>query len=162
MAKTKDCENRDICAECGGTCCKQLPGAAMPADFGGADLGLLTEAFKSGKWAVDWWEGDPTDGDLDRAYWIRPAIRGGHNLFDPSWGGTCIFHGDDGCALDLQDRPQECRELQPVPKPRDGCVATGITKKEAAIAWIEHFDVIEEAARIAGCVNPQLPVHRDD
>jgi hypothetical protein len=58
-------ENPAICAPCGGQCCKHMPGAASPEDFGAPDREAMRDrlrtAFDSGLWAIDWWEGDPRD-----------------------------------------------------------------------------------------------------
>ena len=112
-----------------------MPGAAYPSDFG-HDFQKVKEAIDSGRWCVDWWEGDVADGDRDRTFYVRPATKGNEGLtHDPSWGGECVFLGEKGCVLSSEERPTECRHL--VPNPKFRCVLEGIVgKKGAAIAWL--------------------------
>lgn len=79
-------ETPDVCGPCGGECCKQLPGLYHPAQFG-ADLAGVYELLKSGRAAIDNWDGGEvyyTDDDGQRvtvdlehspAYYLRPAVK---------------------------------------------------------------------------------------
>lgn len=71
----------EICAACGGACCRRAPGIAHPEDFGApdrADLRRRVEAaLASGRWAVDWWEGDPRPAPHRRRL---PRACRGHGL----------------------------------------------------------------------------------
>jgi len=145
-------ERPDMCTPCAGNCCRQMPGSAMPHDFGDSPeeiLAGLTAKLKTGRWAIDWWEGDPRDeGDQDfsRSYYVRPAVRdGGRGLFDPSYGGPCTFHGAGGCEI-FDERPSGCRGLDPVPGPPIGCTVQHSSKQDCAIAWLPFHDLILEAA----------------
>lgn len=85
----------EICALCGGACCRHMPGAAFPTDFGSPfNPRKLDEAIGSGYWAIDWWEGDPRikKDELGRAYFVRARVKG-KPIIDPSWGGECVFSG---------------------------------------------------------------------
>lgn len=135
--------NKQLCMECGGGCCKSLPGCALPEDFGPDILKGLTEAFQSNKWAIDWWEGDPTGKHkIDKAYFIRPRIKGIETIFYCAWSGQCTFLSDKGCTLSHESRPSECRLLEP----NEGdCISHGATKREAAIIWLPYHDIIHKA-----------------
>lgn len=148
-------ENVALCAQCGGACCKAMPGSCYPEDFGmlntQSDKDLLLEALNSGRYSVDWWEGDPRpDGDLPYAYYVRPSLSGYEsNLFHAAWVGSCTFLSHHGCTLNANDRPKECRYIEPGPLRSDGsgCKATlhgDASKKSAALAWIPYFDFFEE------------------
>ena len=52
-------ENKEMCAKCGGRCCKRMPGANSPKDFGLPNESLLKQALESGNYAIDCWDGDP-------------------------------------------------------------------------------------------------------
>lgn len=135
-------ENAVICSACGGACCKHLPGAAFPGDFGLPDETALRETIASGQWAIDWWEGDVRPGgDLGRTCFVRPAVDGVHPLFDPSWGGFCTFLGPGGCILAAGDRPAGCRYLEPIEGGH--CNSHGHSKEDAAIAWLPYQDLLE-------------------
>lgn len=144
-------ENKTICGECGGECCKHLPGACYPEDFGvPLDESRLAYALASGRYAIDWWEGDPRpdshdlDDERDRTYFVRPATKGREGTrFDGSWGGECTFLGSEGCDLPEDARPLECKSLEPR---IDGkCVMHNSRgKQEAAILWLEFEHLLDE------------------
>lgn len=146
--------NKAVCEKCGGACCKHAAGACLPSDFG-STAGEIEQnvraAVATGKYAIDWWEGDPrddkdwTDPDaLSRAYFVRPAHVGASHPRDPSWGGTCVFHGPKGCALEHDKRPSVCRALEPITGPNDCKMhLKGGAKRGPAIAWIPFTDVLE-------------------
>ena len=138
--------NINICKECGGKCCKSMPGSAYPVDFKKPLDKSLLEAFKLGNWAIDWWEGDPINKDiLEKAYYIRPRTKNNNNLFDASWGGECIFLNKKGCILKPEERPQSCRLLEP--KKNEKCIHHGKSKHGAAIEWLPYTNIILEVAK---------------
>jgi Fe-S-cluster containining protein len=140
---------KSICAECGGKCCKKYAGSVFPSDIKGEITEeAIRNLLKSG-YAVDWFEGDPRkdkppdEPDLDLAYFIRPAHKGITNIFDPSWGGECVFFTDSGCKLQFKDRPFECRALQPS---NMGCKYPPhiIGKQTVAIEWLPYTAIFEK------------------
>ena len=138
-----------MCAVCGGKCCKVMPGSASPEDFGEPLLERLTDAFKTGKWAVDWWEGDPTGADeVAQGFYVRPRVKDVDAIYDPSWGGECIFLNKDGCELPPDNRPENCRMLEPKDYGKD-CILHGAGKREMAIKWMPYHDIIHAAVKAA-------------
>lgn len=137
-----------ICEPCGGSCCKGMPGATLPEHFGAPDeitlFQNLANAFSSGKWAVDWWEGDPRlDLDeLGRAMYVRPATKGTTRIYDASWGGECVMLTSTGCSLRWSDRPHNCQTL--VPDSGGNCIGPH-AKDFYAIAWLPYQTVIDMA-----------------
>jgi len=137
--------NEDLCRKCGGKCCKSLPGGCIPEDFEEPLQESLTEALK-GDYAVDWWEGP--GGDME-GYYIRPKIKGTGRIYDPAWGGECIFLGEEGCSLDPYERPANCRLLEPVEEIEGNitCVLHGnMDKYQLALYWLPYHRIIKEAA----------------
>ena len=130
----------EICSKCGGFCCKTLPGGYLPTDFvGPLDLKESVRQALVDKLAViDYWEGDPTGGDRNRAYYLRPPCVA-YNLVDPAWGGVCAYLGHDGCVI--KNKPAGCKLLEP--KEDGECVLHGVSKQELAIAWLPHTSIIE-------------------
>ena len=134
-----------LCKKCGGRCCKRMPGIASPEDIN--CKGGIKTVLESGKWAIDWYEGDPRPGGrLNQVYYLRPRIRGFNHLYHPAWAdaGECIFLRENGCFLSPDDRPLECRDL--VPKENYDCQAH-YTKKELAMLWIKYQKKITATAR---------------
>jgi len=137
--KKKNYLNKQICKKCGGHCCKTMPGAATPDDFEKPLLQSLTKAFKSGKWSIDWWE------DAIQEYFIRPATKHSVSLYDPSYGGECVFLEGD-CKLGDYERPIECRMLEPGKK---GCKKHGVDRETLSKQWLPFYDIIKEAAKLS-------------
>lgn len=137
-------DDKKTCSACGGRCCKTMPGCAYPEDFGQA-LEKLDSALASGRWAIDWWEGDPRPGkdEMSKAYFVRPAVKGHEGrIYHGAWGGECTFLGPYGCELASDERPRECRHLEPLPE--GVCEMHGdCGKQSAAIAWIPHAEALE-------------------
>lgn len=141
-------EKPSICSACGGKCCKSYAGASFPDEWQApnriAMKSLLKYALSTGKWAVDFWDGDPTEnGDRDKSYFIRPAHTNAlGRIVDASWGGTCVFLTRQGCSLGT-NRPTGCKGLEP----RDsgnGCKVQYGSKFDAVISWYPYNDLIDE------------------
>lgn len=124
----------ELCQSCQGACCKHMPGSYYPQDFKGR-LSEIVKMLFEGKCALDWWEGDPLENGRERTYYVRPAIKGANKVFDPSWGGECVFLTTEGCLLPFEKRPYECRALEP----KEGeCDKHGVSKKSASIEWYPY------------------------
>ena len=131
---TQECNlNPAICSPCGGACCKMQPGITAPAQWGTNAEEIeanLTTAFATGKWAVDWWEGDTEpDGNLDDVYFVRPAAKNVKNLFHgAARNAVCTFFQEFGCLLLPEARPDMCLSL--IPSTSGGCWPPGPYKHE--------------------------------
>jgi len=140
-------ENKELCEKCRGECCKTLPGACYPEDFGlPSDFTKLDTALSSRRYAIDWWEGDPREGkdELPCGYFIRPATKDKIGiLHDPSWGGECTFLTKTGCELLADNRPLNCKKLEPK-KTKPCLIHNDSGKRQAAIAWIPYHKKLEE------------------
>jgi len=143
-----------ICSKCGGICCTNMPGVCLPSDFKEPLLRSLAEAFRSGKYAIDWWEGDPrkNGGGLRKTYFVRPATRNSRGLFDSSWGGECVLLTPSGCSLAPRERPSGCRLLEP--KTNGECYShlggmTDNDKRIAAVRWMKYQNIILGAVKAA-------------
>jgi len=139
-------ENKELCSQCKGRCCKRQPGACFPIDFSlPGDLSKLREALASGKYTIDWWEGDPRKNkdELDKAYFVRPSIKGKEGeRYDPTWGGECTFLTKKGCSLETEKRPLNCKMLEP--REDHQCFIHGNKNKHAAaIAWLPYFNELD-------------------
>jgi len=138
-------EDKEICKECKGECCKQYSGCTYPEDFDIDNLYEdLAEKFKSGKWAIDWYEN--FDDEHPDGYFVRPAHVGVKKLFDPSWGGVCVFLTPTGCSLPFEKRPTGCRWMKP--RRDHECFSEKGGKRDAAKAWKPYWDVLLEAAKV--------------
>ena len=149
----KGVENPEVCAVCEKPCCEHMPGVCIPADFGTPNLPKLFDALESGKYAIDWWEGNPMpmaeQDDESRlreahkqGYFVRPATKKEvGNVFDPSWGGECVFLTEKGCELPLKKRPAQCRVIVPVGGKCEPSI--GFNKQEVAQSWWPYRGKVE-------------------
>lgn len=119
--------NKKACKTCEGACCKKLPGCLFPNDLNIVDKQSILSLIKTGNYSIDYWETE------EQLYFLRPAtVEGKGILLDPSWGGTCVFLGANGCTLSNDSRPYGCRILEPE---ENSCDAHDGGKHESAIAW---------------------------
>ena len=150
--------NHEMCRVCGGKCCQHQPGPAWPEDFAEPLEDSLRIALSSGKWAVDWYEGDCEDVPNEhrsKTLYVRPAYKGNEGkIFHAGWGGECCFLSLEGCELSDEARPRGCRALKPVPTVRDengmmidGCKAEeGNDKEDCCRAWKEYEELLYRVA----------------
>jgi hypothetical protein len=149
-------ERPDLCAGCGGQCCRTRPGIEAPDRFLATPdpVAALAAALASGDWVlaehvgVPWVDGvEPTEDQRRRLIrYPRPAT-----LAEQGLGGTprdplapCAFLDPDGCRLPFESRPRMCRALVPSP----GCECeTGWGRREAALDWLPHQGLVEAATR---------------
>lgn len=138
-------DNKKICSECGGNCCKSMPGSCYPSDFGlPGNFDKLNKALESGRYCIDWWDGDPREDEIEfedyECYYVRPATKDKIGIrHDPSWGGECNFLKENGCELESEGRPLNCQKLEPVEGGK--CVLhDNVCKQDAVIAWLPYAD----------------------
>lgn len=150
-------ERPDLCAACGGACCRTRPGIEAPGRFLAAPdpAAALADALRSRDWllaehvGVPWTDGvPPPDEDRYRLLrYPRPATveeREAGGALPPGGFADCVFLAPTGCRLPFEERPRMCRSLEPA---TDGeCVATW-GRREAALAWQHHQELVAEALR---------------
>lgn len=142
-------EDREICARCGGDCCRTLPGYDSPDRMRASPdpLRYLVELLSSGEWVLS-----PHPWRIDGDEWVtvhypRPATREEADAGSvvALGTGTCIFLTDEGCRLPFAERPTLCRALEPHPSME---CSSPWGKRDAAIAWLPHRDLTGEALRL--------------
>lgn len=150
-------ERPDVCVACGGACCRTRPGIEAPGRFLAAQdpAAALADALASGDWllaehiGVPWVNGvPPPDEDRYRVIrYPRPATvaeRAADGALPAGGSADCVFLQPGGCALAFAERPRMCRSLEPA---ADGDCVAAWGRREAALAWLPHQDLVAEAAR---------------
>lgn len=132
------------CGKCQGKCCRHLPGIAYPDDIVPLTETHLVELLVSGKWQIDWWD----NHDEPEEHFLRPATTNSQDVFNPSWGGVCVFLTPTGCVLDLDHRPTACRLLEPRPGD-EPCIDHTNGKRGGVDAWKPHEVMLLAAGRVA-------------
>lgn len=153
-------ERPDLCGACGGACCRTRPGIEAPGRFLAAQdpVAALATALGTGEWilaehvGVPWVNGVPPP-DEDRYRLIRyprPATvaeRGADGRSATDLPDDCVFLRPGGCALPFVQRPRMCRSLEPA---ADGDCVASWGRREAALAWLPHQELVATAMRRAG------------
>ena len=151
-------ERPEICAACGGACCRTRPGVAGPERFlAAADpSGALAAALAGGEWVlaehlgVPWVDGvEPPEAERRLVLWYpRPATVAERSGAAPDEAGSpCVFLGEAGCRLAYLERPRVCRSLEP---DAGGECEAAWGRQEAALAWRPHQGLVAAArARLA-------------
>lgn len=153
--------NPQICANCGGHCCKKYPGFYHPSQLGNNDEEInlkLLEMLRTRQYSIDRWEGDPlyeynfdevcAGRQLSHVFMLRPRGCDKPILHDPFFEETtCMFLGPNGCEIAEDDRPMQCQLLEPTTD--KSCIEHNKigrhAKHEAAILWRPYQDMINTA-----------------
>lgn len=114
----------EMCVRCGGSCCRRQSGHCLPSEFGSAKE--VEEAVAGGKYSIVLL----LDSHI-MARVVRPHYK------DPDKKTGCIFHHENGCELEWQDRPYGCRMLRPRERDGEHCKPEGISIEEAGRMWEE-------------------------
>ncbi|GAB4302961.1 MAG: hypothetical protein Fur0034_18310 [Desulfuromonadia bacterium] len=142
-------EDPGLCRVCGGECCRTLPGFDAPDRFlaSGDPAGMLARILGSGEWVLSPHPWRMEDGQWVTIRYPRPATRQEFSAgtIDAIGPGVCHFLTDQGCRLTFSDRPTLCRLLTPSPS---GECSSPWTKRDAAIAWLPHQDLVERVLAI--------------
>jgi Fe-S-cluster containining protein len=155
LPEIDDNERPDLCAACGGACCRTRPGIEAPDRFLAAQdpAAALAAALRSRDWllaehiGVPWVDGVPPPAE-DRyriLRYPRPATRAereaGRQV--PEAGRTeCVFLEAAGCRLPFPERPRMCRSLAPS---ADGECTAAWDRRSAALSWLPHQGLVAAA-----------------
>lgn len=131
--------NDELCASCGGECCKAMGCHFSPNDFEELSYENLKKEIEKGLISIDWWEGNPfEDGrNISKAYYLRMRNKNA-KIVDASWGGECILLEKDGCPLKFEERPLGARALVP----RQGGCIIEYSKQQCAKDWYKYDDIL--------------------
>jgi len=136
-----------ICVQCGGKCCKQMPGIYCPDDLQPITAAKIARMIAKGVACVDSWEGEIRPGAPENALFLRGRTTTDRGPYTASWGGRCAQLTPTGCAMKRKDRPRVCRELQPGATLDDDCfVPERLSKENCVVAWLPFQDALAEAA----------------
>lgn len=144
-------ENRELCAKCGGECCKSMGCTFSPNDFKEEiTKNSMIKLLETGLVSIDCYDGDPTkdendySGDYINAYYPRirnlPTKFSQAELVEYSWSGQCGLLKEDGCRLSFEYRPYQAKVLIPN---ENGCECA-YSKQKCAIDWLPYHDIFED------------------
>ena len=133
----------EMCAECGGYCCKHMGCHYSPADFSDLSFEALKSQIEKGRISIDWWVSGGT-----REYYLR-ARHVGEPVVKGSWGGRCVNLTDTGCSLSWEERPLGGKALKPQDRLGGGCT-TSYSKEQCKDDWKPYTVVLEELVKYFG------------
>lgn len=141
-------EDKNICAQCKGLCCKSQGCHVAPWDVfkgGKGSIEKLRAFMNTKNYTVDFWAGDPRDNDIwnfdfSQHYFLRARNKNEGFITGYNPNGACAMLTSTGCKLSFNERPTGGKSL--VPKPDQRCVPT-YTKRQCAIDWIPYQDMLE-------------------
>lgn len=135
-------ENRTVCKECGGQCCKSMGCHISPNDLREITVeSVIALMDETNCISIDWYEGHPIDKDkCDPCYFLRIKNQGA-NMIDPSWGGQCCLLQSDGCPLLFQYRPMGGRRLQLTGNQVAECTVD-YSKEQCVVDWQPYQDIL--------------------
>lgn len=162
----KNNEAPDHCGLCKGQCCKNLAGSYTPEDIGTITPEHILDLLNTGKYAIDWWDGDARFTlvdtsryyNLSRTYYLRPRHRNLPaiaKLNDPDHApSTCINLTPKGCSLSFKERPYQCKALIPnfnKETNEPNCMIKRddmASRQDIAIMWVPYQKVLEKAMEL--------------
>ena len=127
----------EICAVCGGYCCKHMGCHYSPTDFSDLSFEALKSQIEKGGISIDWWVSGGT-----REYYLR-ARHVGEPVVKGSWGGRCVNLTDTGCSLSWEERPLGGKALKPQSKVGEGCHGY-YSKEQCKDDWKPYAQVLHE------------------
>jgi len=137
------------CASCKGQCCRTSAGAYLPEDLRDLSVTAVKNMVLAGKASIGVWEHPDETIQPWTSRWmlyLRPAHKGMEGqAYDPSWGGACVHHTETGCALSFEDRPSQCRALEP------GCgCKQHLEMREVVEAWLPRQNLLKLVKKVSG------------
>jgi hypothetical protein len=137
-------EDLNLCARCGGLCCKRAPGRYSPDDFadeGGVSVAVITRALEGGNASIN--TSFITVPGRKVAPLFTVAARGVRkpelSLCDGEM--KCARVSSSGCDIELDERPFECAAMVPHTQIAQCLLPDGMTMEEL---WIPYQDILRE------------------
>ena len=140
--------NYNICAQCGGACCKRCGCHFSPEDFEIISFNYLKNEIKKGYISIDYVDGEQIFQDLG-AYILRVRNKDAP-IIDTGFRGNvpCSLLTENGCKLDYEHRPMGGKLLIP---PHDTPNFSGTLKRRChseydidvcCREWMAHQEIL--------------------
>jgi len=134
-------ENKKICAECGGHCCKSASGVYAPEDFPSVDYKSIKNLLMTGKYQIRWSFYGKSISDNVPTYYLCPRHKGVSIVDYTQKGAVCIHLTKKGCALPFEKRPFGCKDLVPTDKEGEECSFT-LTPQQERAKWLKYQELL--------------------
>ena len=147
-------EKPELCAPCGGRCCRWAAGIYHPSQVFSGPVGTMKEMlvalskkasmahveFKAVSSSVEY---DFEVGDWVSVPVVMPRLYHSPDIvFRMDVIGLCIHHDENGCSLTHEDRPLECQMLEARANDECGLPATFSRERDLLEAWLPYRDLL--------------------
>lgn len=135
-------EDKTICGECGGKCCKSHPCSWFPQDLPEVTEEVLTKMVIR-DFCFNYWDGE------ECTYFLQPKIKDIHgypddSIIQPIWCGECVFLGKTGCKLPFEQRGSQGKALHPKNDKGICFLPDGYSKRDCVDAWKPYQNIIQK------------------
>jgi len=141
-------ESRDICAKCGGLCCKKCGCDYFVSDFTNFKLDYLIEVLNTGRVSVVAFlnfENLPNGKLICNPFLYLRARNINRDAIDLlSFKTTCASLEEHGCYFDLEHRPSGGSSL--IPK-EDGKCYNNVDRLEEILKWAPYQKLLEKLVK---------------
>ena len=131
----------ELCAECGGSCCKNCGCTFSPDDFEDLSFDSLKAEIEKGYIAIDAVDGDQFA--IAGIYKILRVRNVGEPVYGGRRGGPCVLLAENGCKLDFEHRPAGGKLM--VPAEATYC-PTYYHTDQAIREWSKYQEVLDRLA----------------
>lgn len=141
-------EDRDLCKECGGFCCKKCGCDYFVSDFDNMKIDYLEKVLSTNRVSVvaalDFWRTRNDKLICEPTLYLRARNinRGEIDLL--SFKTTCASLEEDGCYYDLESRPSGGASL--IPMPNRKCY-TRVDREKELKKWIPYQGVLHKLVK---------------
>jgi len=144
-------EDLDLCARCGGRCCKESPGRFAPTDFersGDFDISRVENLLHEGRASIVIGLIKALNSPMAPIFMLKYRGKGKGELEFFCSDVECIGLTAQGCSFSLDERPFECAAI--VPSPEGCCTLPGDLHMEDL--WAPYQDALHVLiTNRAGC-----------
>ena len=144
-------ENRDICKECGGFCCKKSGCDYFVSDFESLKKDYLEEVLSTGRVSIvaslQFIRGSNNKLLVNPFLSIRERNVGRDVIDLFSFKTACASLTSEGCSYDLENRPSGGATL--IPKIQNGaiCCYSEVDRLEELKKWAPYQDVLQKIVK---------------
>lgn len=142
--------NPEICAECGGQCCKRCGCQFSPDDFEEISFDFLKKEIEKGYISIEKMPGKTLE-QTEPIYILRTRNQGA-GVVDTCYEETpCVLLTENGCKLDYEHRPTGAKLLVPSKKKelftRDRKCYSSYSTADCCFEWKPYQDILSQLAK---------------
>jgi len=141
--------NAQICAECGGECCKRCGCHFSPDDFEEISFDFLKKEIEKGYITITFFSAENLHRDIG-AYILRVRNQNTPIVYSGTKESPCILLTENGCKLSYEDRPSGGKLLIPEKKLKfifnkeQRICPSRYSTRDCCYEWLPHKEILEQ------------------